>query len=300
MTLPQYISEEAEEPNLRCLFQILRQYDYQRTANPLPKIEHLYNHVNPGVDRIIDLNTLLLQYYDLQDIDDKETSIQFSPRKAITECKLDLEPAIARCRAAYSNMECEQVTYGPGEFNKAPYVSPKCPEGYQRYGCCKCLRKCNYTQSIEPDESMGEDMAMNSIWTNTNYCLKKPMFNSVVKKGQEKQLVGLDLTQYEILEEGTKGAYVFVQECSKDFKRVGNRQCVAVCPLGWNDMGRKCLKQGELIYFPFVWQPGDGKVTPRGAAEGGEGKGAAAPPPPPAPKAPKIIKKASAEPAKKI
>jgi len=151
MMLPQYINEEIEEPNLKCLFGILRQYDYQRTETLLPKIEHLYNHVNPGVDRIIDLNTLLLQFYDLQDIDDKETGIKFTPRKAISECKLELEPAIARCRSAYTGMDSEQVSYGLGDYNSAPYVAPKCPIGYQRYGCCKCLRKCNYTDSIESD-----------------------------------------------------------------------------------------------------------------------------------------------------
>jgi len=104
------------------------------------------------------------------------------------------------------------------------------------------------------------------VWTNTNYCLKKPSFNSIVKKGQEKQVVGLNLTQYEILEED-QGQYVFVQECAKDYKRVGARTCVAICPLGWPDMGRKCLKQGEMVFFPFVWQPGDGKVIPNKAVE---------------------------------
>jgi len=263
MTLPQYINEESEEPNLKCLFETLRQYDYQRTSVMLPKIEHLYNHVNPGVDRIIDLNTLLLQYYDLQDIDDKETGIKFEPRKTITACNLALEPALERCKSAYPGMDCEQVTYGPGEFNKAPYVSPKCPMGYQRYGCCKCLRKCDYTQSIEADVTAGEDVTLASVWTNVNYCLKKPSFNSDVKSGKEKQEVGIKLNQYEIVEE-TPGGFVFVQECPKDFKRIGNRTCMAVCPLGWSDMGRKCLKRGEMIFFPFVWQPGDGKVTPKG------------------------------------
>jgi len=265
MFLPHKVQREAEEPNLKCLFEVLRQFDYQRTEVLLPKIEHLYNHINPGLDRTVDLNTLLLQWYDLQDIDDKETGIKFQPRKAITECKLNLEPALARCSSAYQNMPCEQVEYGPGEFNKAPFVVPKCPDGYQRYGCCKCLRNCTYTDSIQADEEMGEDLTNTSRWTNTNHCLKKPSFNSAVKKGKEKQSVGLVQGQWEVLEE-TDDEFVFVQECSKDYKRVGNRECVALCPLGWPDMGRSCLKQGELIYFPFVWQPGDGKVAPKGGS----------------------------------
>merc|ERR1712086_713396 len=262
MTLPQIIAEESEEANLKCLFEIFRRFGYQRSSTPLPKIEHLYNHVQPGVDRIIDLNTLLLQYFDLQDIDDKETGIKYEPRKDITSCKLQLEPAIARCRSAYPGMECAHVVYGEGEFNRAPFVSPVCPEGFQRFGCCTCLRKCNYVLSVESDVTMGEDPENVAPWTMTNYCLKKPAYNSIVKRGQDKQEVGIKDTLYEIVEE-VPGGFVFVQECSKDFKRVGTRQCVAVCPLGWPDMGRKCLKQGQLIFFPFVWQPGDGKVKPK-------------------------------------
>merc|ERR1719345_550627 len=264
MTLPQYINEESEEPNLKCLFETLRQYDYQRTSVMLPKIEHLYNHVNPGVDRIIDLNTLLLQYYDLQDIDDKETGIKFEPRKTITACNLALEPAIERCKSAYPNMDCEQVTYGPGEFNKAPYVSPKCPIGYQRYGCCKCVRKCNYTDSIVSDAAVGEDVNNERPWTKVNYCVKRPAIRSEIKKlnGQERQEIGLTIDDYEILEE-TDGEYVYVRNCPKDYKRVGNTMCVAVCPLGWPDLGNKCLKMGQLVFFPFVWQPGDAKVVPK-------------------------------------
>ncbi len=152
--------------------------------------------------------------------------------------------------------------YGEGEFNRAPYVAPMCPEGYQRYGCCTCVRKCNYVLSVASDATMGEDPENVRPWTQTNYCLKKPAYNSIVKRGQDKQEVGIKDTLFEIVEE-VPGGFVFVQECSKDFKRVGTRQCVAICPLGWPDMGRKCLKQGELIFFPFVWQPGDGKVKPK-------------------------------------
>jgi hypothetical protein len=265
MQLPQKIQREAVEENLKCLFEVLRQFDYQRTEILLPKIEHLYNHINPGLDRSVDLNTLLLQWYDLQDIDDRDTGIKFQPRKAITECNLNLAPALGRCSSAYQGMPCEQVEYGPGEYNKAPFVVVKCPNGFQRYGCCKCLRSCTYTDSIEPDVEMGEDPTNASRWTNTNNCVKKPSLKSMVKKGNDKQQIGLLVGQWEILEE-TDGEFVFVEECAKDFKRVGNRECIALCPLGWPDMGRKCLKQGELVYFPFVWQPGDGKVEAKAGA----------------------------------
>ena len=61
----------------------------------------------------------------------------------ITDCNLNLAPALARCKAAYHGaLECEQVKYGDDDFALAPFVTPKCPGGFQRYGCCKCARKC--------------------------------------------------------------------------------------------------------------------------------------------------------------
>ena len=50
-------------------------------------------------------------------------------------------PAILRCNEVYNkyDQKCGIVTIH-GE--KAPFVTPECPEGYLRYGCCKCVKKC--------------------------------------------------------------------------------------------------------------------------------------------------------------
>merc|ERR1712151_795351 len=263
--LPQADNAQNSEDNLECLLKVMRDFDERRNDSALPEIAHLYDHIQPGVDRNIDINTLLLQYFNLKDINDKETNFTFKPRAMINECTLNLEPALARCKAAYGNsLQCEQVEYGNDPYNKAPFATPKCPEGYQRYGCCKCVRKCNYTESIESDGAVGEDMKNERSWTKVNYCVKKPAIRSEVKRlnGQERQEIGLTINDYEILEE-TDGEYVYVRNCPKDYKRVGNTMCVAVCPLGWPDLGNKCLKQGQLVFFPFVWQPGDAKVVPK-------------------------------------
>ena len=207
------------------------------------------------------MNTLLLQFYDLADISDKATGVNFQPRKMISDCKLNLEPALGRCRSAYGGtMDCEQVEYGPGEHNKAPFVVPVCPQGFQRYGCCKCLRKCDYVESLEADSSADEDLANSRVWTQTNYCLKRSAIKSQVISTKDKMSVGINSNDYESVE-SRPGFFVFIKMCPRDFKRYGSAECMAVCPLGWPDMGRKCLKQGELIYYPFVWQPGDGKVV---------------------------------------
>ena len=263
--LPQADNAENSEDNLECILKVLREFDERRNDTPLPEITHLYDHIQPGVDRNIDINTLLLQYFNLKDINDKETNVTFKPREMINECKLNLEPALARCKAAYGNsLLCEQVEYGDDNFPRAPFVTPKCPAGYQRYGCCKCVRMCNYTESINADVAALEDPKNERAWTKVNYCVKRKALRSEVKRlnGQERQEIGLSVNDYEILEE-KEGEYVYVKNCPKDYKRVGNTMCVALCPLGWPDLGNKCLKQGQLVFFPFVWQPGDQKVVPK-------------------------------------
>jgi len=263
--LPQADNANNGEDNLECLLKVMKDFDERRNDAPLPEIAHLYDHIQPGVDRNIDINTLLLQYFNLKDINDKETNYQFKPRQMINECNLNLLPALARCKAAYGkSLTCEQVEYGNDALNKAPFVTPKCPAGYQRYGCCKCVRKCDYTDSIVSDAAVGEDVNNERSWTKVNYCVKRPAIRSEIKKlnGQERQEIGLTIDDYEILEE-TEGEYVYVRNCPKDYKRVGNTMCVAVCPLGWPDLGNKCLKMGQLVFFPFVWQPGDAKVVPK-------------------------------------
>merc|ERR1712170_31576 len=263
--LPQADNADNGEENLECLLKDRRDFDERRNDSPLPEIAHLYDHIQPGVDRNNDINTLLLQFFNLKDIHDAETNYDFKPRQMISSCNLNLAPALARCKAAYGkSLTCEQVEYGSDNFNKAPFVTPQCPAGYQRYGCCKCTRKCDYTESIESDVDAGEDLKNERPWTKVNYCRKKPSIRSEVKRlnGQERQEIGSALTDFEILEE-TEGEYVYVRNCPQDFKRVGNTMCVAVCPLGWPDLGNKCLKMGQLVFFPFVWQPGDAKVVPK-------------------------------------
>lgn len=148
--LPQADHAENSEDSLECIPKVLREFDERRNDPPLTEITHLYDHIQPGVDRNPDINTLLLQFFNLKDINDNETNVTFKPREMINQCKLNLDPELARCKAAYGNsLMCEQVKYGDENFPKAPFVTPKCPAVYQRYGCCKCVRMCNYTESID-------------------------------------------------------------------------------------------------------------------------------------------------------
>jgi len=49
----------------------------------------------------------------------------------------------------------------------------------------------------------------------------------------------------------------FVEKCNEGFMRVGLTRCIAVCPLGWPDLGDRCMKTGDIVLMPFVWMVGD-------------------------------------------
>jgi hypothetical protein len=55
------------------------------------------------------------------------------------------------------------------------------------------------------------------------------------------------------------GSY-FVEKCKEGFMRVGLTRCIAVCPLGWPDLGDRCHKKGDIVLMPFIWTIGDGQI----------------------------------------
>merc|ERR1712110_1347766 len=77
--LPQSDNAQNSEDNLECVLKVLREFDERRNESTLPDITHLYDHIQPGVDRNIDINTMLLQFYNLRDIQDKESNTNFVP-----------------------------------------------------------------------------------------------------------------------------------------------------------------------------------------------------------------------------
>lgn len=240
----------------------MRQFNYRRSTSALPVLDKLYKYLDQGLDGYVDLNTFLLQYYDLKDIDDKITGFKFEPRKMIADCKLNMQPAIDRCKKAYKDLNCEVVEYGDDTLNKAPFVTPVCPEGFQRYGSVTCLRNCKDKKSVMADKNAGEDMLNERAWTRTTYCLKHSQVKSEIKRlnVNNVQSVGTGLEDFEILQENTDD-FIYVKNCPENFKRIGDIQCMAQCPLGWADFGNKCLKKGALYWFPFVWTPGDGNLS---------------------------------------
>lgn len=57
------------------------------------------------------------------------------------------------------------------------------------------------------------------------------------------------------------GVRFIVPSCGEYYQRVGATMCVPVCPLGWKDEGRRCLKPGTFHNGnPYTWTYGDGPV----------------------------------------
>jgi len=151
-----------------------------------------------------------------------------------------MDRAMARCGAVYG--ECEEIMYGTVvgsddevlATEKLPFVSRSCPDGYIRYGCCKCQRRCHdYKQIFE----------VTNVKDKHNYCIKKQAIVSTLSDDMQDGFEPF--------------ADKFVKRCRPGWARVGYRLCVPKCPLGWPDHGDRCMKTGEINLMPFVWQPGD-------------------------------------------
>lgn len=256
--------EEMHEDGLKCQLNILHKIDNDRgdgkyTGNQIEH-GHTLNKLNLnklfrfGVEQGIDITTLLLQYYNIRNepmkIQDGNNSFEFNLRKAISHCGLNMTKAIKRCEYAYRRVkggaQCDRVLWGGNsEQDYAPFVTLKCPPGYNRYGCCTCLRVCGHHSGLEEEE--GDNLT----WTNVDYCIKKAV--QYTEQTRDTQKI-IDPREWEIFE----GSYV--RKCPKGYTRVGDYKCISECPLGWPDLGDKCEKAGPLLMFPFVWQVGDGQM----------------------------------------
>ena len=223
-----YIKGKASDTKVTCLMTVLAKInDDDPIVTDQPDFS---KKIKEGVQQGIDMNTLLLQYqyFKKQERDD------------IASCGLNMTRAMARCQAVYG--ECEEIMYGTviGSDDQVfanerlPFVSRKCPEGYIRYGCCKCQRRCEDYKGI---------FEITNVKDKHNYCIKK---QAIVSQLSDDYQEGFE-----------PFADKFVKRCRPGWARVGYRLCVPKCPLGWPDHGDRCMKTGEINLMPFVWQPGD-------------------------------------------
>lgn len=144
----------------------------------------------------------------------------------IKTCGISLEGALKRCEAAHGSGNCETETM---------YAQKKCPSGLKRIGCCTCATACP------------EGFDEKALFCMKPAAAKSPQYNSqsdcenLTKKGCERWVLDF-----------------WVPKCNSGFTRVGADQCIALCPEGWNDAGRHCMKPTTVqLGAPFTWEARD-------------------------------------------
>lgn len=149
-----------------------------------------------------------------------------STQTAIKECKPSSAGALSRCELANGKGNCDIVA--PGLAHK------KCPSGLVRKGHSICTVKCpeGYT-----------DRALD-CYKPAGY--KTPRYSSKT----ECEAAGSACEKFNLL--------YHVPICKSGFVRSGADACIPVCPEGWLDLGRKCLRTKVVnLGNVFVWNPED-------------------------------------------
>lgn len=148
-------------------------------------------------------------------------------RSDIDSCKLSLSGAFSRCEAIYGAGNCEPIS--------RVAVHQKCPTGYLRQGCCKCVAEC--------------DPAL-YYTTARGFCQHKDDLHHVpslvsASSASNGQAVN-------------SGLNLAVGACKTGFT-LNKFLCYRSCPAGTRAVGgATCLKEKPIILgSPFVWAAGD-------------------------------------------
>lgn len=145
---------------------------------------------------------------------------------AIKDCKPSSAGALTRCELKHGKGACEVVA--PGLANK------KCSSGLKRKGHSLCAEEC-------PEG-----------WIDRGIDCYKPKGYKTLryKTLKECQKNGTKCEKFNLL--------YFVPKCKENYTRAGADGCIPVCPEGWMDLGRKCLKaQWENLGNVYTWLPKD-------------------------------------------
>lgn len=239
VTLANFLKGKVKERGLSCLIEVLEKVNNLGFEAPGSSLD---GKIREGVTQAIDITTMLLQFSHLSALDQVN----------IIKCHLTMDMAKQRCQNVYGHDNCEIIKWSEistvseaGNISKdaiIPYVSRKCLFNYKRQGCCKCLRKC--TANFSSEETLGDKDIH-------NYCLKHESYESKISKGEGNE----DLSTYQPFGDS------FIEKCKDGYTRVGAKLCVARCPLGWPDLGDRCMKTGDIILMPFVWMVGDDSMA---------------------------------------
>lgn len=142
----------------------------------------------------------------------------------IDSCGLNLKPALARCEQFNGVGNCEPVS--------TTMVAPKCPIGYAREGCCRCVADCATT---------GYTSINRSFCQTTGAFYSKPTFT----RGET--------GTYPVV-----GAGFSAGSCPAGMT-INTFICYNTCPVGTVNIGAGyCLKTKAInLGAPYQWTAGD-------------------------------------------
>lgn len=169
------------------------------------------------IQRTYNVEKMLLTYNQLT------TSL----KNDIDSCGLNLKPALARCEQFNGVGNCEPIS--------TTMVAPKCPVGYAREGCCRCVSDCSTNGFANQ---------------NRAYCLQTSVLQIVVKLANRQQ---------DSFQESVEGApLLYAEKCTGENVREGFI-CTPRCPIGTRWIGAGiCLKDKVInLGAPFQWTAGD-------------------------------------------
>ena len=169
------------------------------------------------IQRTYNVEKMLLTYHQLTN----------SLKEDIQACKLNLNAALARCEKSYGVGQCE--AFGP------TMVARKCPVGFSREGCCRCVVDC-------PDSEY--------FTTNRSICEMKTDLHYIADMSSIQTQEFSISTQFNVFVKPCKDGY----ETSK-FSLI----CYKKCPAGTVAIGgSSCLKlPASSLGAPFQWTGGD-------------------------------------------
>ena len=149
-------------------------------------------------------------------------------QEAITACNLSSK-AQDRCESVHGAGNCELK--GPGLYNK------KCAAGLIKLGHSICATRCP-----EGFSDRGLDCYKPDGYKVSSY---QTLTECKAAVGEEGECERYSIERY-------------VPVCKPNFIRHGFDGCIPVCPDGWVDMGRKCLRpELDIQNKVFAWKESD-------------------------------------------
>jgi len=171
------------------------------------------------IQRTYNVEKMLLTYHQLT------SSLKID----IQSCGLNLKPALARCEKAYGVDKCE--VFGP------TLAVRKCPVGYSREGCCRCVVDC-------PDSDF--------YTINRSMCEMKTQLHTIP------QIYPATANVPEAVLSSELNVKIAPCPAGSDASSTGVF-CYKKCPAGTTSIGSSaCLKNTAInLGAPFQWTAGD-------------------------------------------